>query len=152
MRRRSRPAYVPGMRTAYSTIAVVTVALVLGACGQSAEEKAQTKVCDARDDIGKQVNELKSMTPATVTTDAVKQNLDAIRNDLKDMSDAQSDLSGDRRSEVEAANKQFASSVKETASKAVSSMSASDAKAALTTSLEQLQASYQSAFKPVNCD
>src|SRR4051812_3582974 len=76
MRRRSRPAYVPGMRTAHSTIAVVTVTLVLGACGQSAEEKAQTKVCDARDDIGKQVNELKSMTPATVTTDAVKQNLD----------------------------------------------------------------------------
>jgi hypothetical protein len=140
------------MRTAHSTIAVVTVALVLGACGKSAEDKAQTKVCDARDDIGKQVNELKSMTPATVTTDAVKQNLDAIRNDLKDISDAQSDLSGDRRSQVEEANKKFTSSVKDTASQALSSMSTSDAKATLTTSLEQLQASYQAAFKPVNCD
>ena len=59
---------------------------------------------------------LKSLTPATVTTDAVTQNLDAIKNDLKDISDAQSDLSDDRRSEVEAANKAFASSVEGIAS------------------------------------
>jgi uncharacterized protein YjbJ (UPF0337 family) len=152
MRHRFRRAYVPGMRTAYSTIAVVTIALGLGACGQSAEEKAQAKVCDARDDISKQVDELTNMTAATVTMDAVKQNLDAIRNDLKEISEAQSDLSGDRRSEVEAANKKFASSVKETASQALSSMSASDAKTALATSAEQLKASYQDAFAPVNCD
>ena len=32
-------------------------------------------VCDARDDIATQVDELKSLTLATVTTDAVTQNL-----------------------------------------------------------------------------
>lgn len=141
------------MRTAScSTIAVVTLALALGACGESAEEKAQTKVCDARADIGKQIDELKNLTPATATVDGVKQNLQAIKSNLNEISEAQSDLSGDRRSEVEAANKEFASSVKETTSQALGSVSASDTKAALVASLEQLQTSYQAALAPLDCD
>jgi hypothetical protein len=126
--------------------------LALGACGESSEEQAQNTVCDARDDIGKQVDDLKSLTPATVTTDAVTQNLDAIKNDLKDISGAQSDLSSDRRSEVEAANKAFASSVEGIASQLGSSLSASDAKAGVVSALQQLEASYQKAFAPLNCD
>jgi hypothetical protein len=133
-------------------LAVVMLALALGACGESSEEKAQNNVCAARDDIGKQVDELKSLTPATVTTDAVTQNLDAIKNDLKDISDGQSDLSSDRRSEVEAANKAFTTSVQETASQLGSSLSASDAKAEVVTALKQLEASYQKTFAPLNCD
>ena len=62
-------------------------------------EKAQNKVCDAKADIGKQVNELAGLTAATVTKDAVTQHLNAIKTDLKDISDAQSDLSSNRRSE-----------------------------------------------------
>jgi hypothetical protein len=128
------------------------LALALGACGESDQEKAQNKVCDAKADLGKQVDELKSLTPATVTTDAVTQNLDAIKTDLQDISDAQSDLSSDRRSEVEAANKAFTSSVQGIASQFGSSLSASDAKAGVVTALNQLAASYQKAFAPVNCD
>jgi hypothetical protein len=141
-----------GMRAACSAIAVVILALALGACGESDEEKAQNTVCDAKADIGKQVEELKSLTPATVTTDAVTQNLDAIKNDLKDISDAQSDLSSDRRSEAEAANKEFTSSVQGIASQLGSSLSASDAKAGIAGALQQLEASYQEAFAQVNCD
>jgi hypothetical protein len=140
------------MRTACSALAVVMLALALGACGESSEEKAQNTVCDARDDIGKQVDQLKSLTPATVTTDAVTQKLDAIRNDLKDISDAQSDLSSDRRSEAEAANKAFTTSVQETASQLGSSLSASDTKAEVVTALQQLEASYQKTFAQLNCD
>jgi hypothetical protein len=126
--------------------------LALGACGESSEEKAQATVCDARADIGKQVDELKSLTAATVTKDAVTQSVDAIRNDLKDISDAQSELSTDRRSEVEAANKAFASSVKGIASQVLTSLSASDAKAALVAALQQLKTSYEETFAPLNCD
>ena len=140
------------MRARYSALAVVMLALALGACGESDEEKAQNTVCDAKDDIATQVSELSSLTPATVTTDAVKQNLDAIENDLNDISDAASDLSSDRRSEAEAANKAFTSSVEEIASDLGSSLSASDAKAQIVTALQQLQASYQKAFAPVSCD
>jgi hypothetical protein len=140
------------MRTACSFLAVVMLVFALGACGESDQEKAQSKVCDARDDIAKQVDELKGLTAATVTSDGVTQNLDAIKSDLKDISDAQSDLSSDRRSEAEAATKAFSSSVQETASQVGSSLSAADAKAQVVTALNQLAASYQKAFAPLKCD
>lgn len=140
------------MRAACSVLTVVMLVFALGACGESDEEKAQNTVCDARDDIGKQVDDLKSLTPATVTADAVTQNLDAIDNDLNDMSDAQSDLSSDRRSDVEAANKAFESSVEGIVSQLGSSLSAADAKAQVVTALDQLAASYQKAFAPLNCN
>ena len=140
------------MRTACSVLAVVMLVFALGACGESDEEKAQNTVCDARDDIGKQVDDLKSLTPATVTADAVTQNLEAIDNDLNDMDDAKSDLSSDRRSDVEAANKAFESSVEGIVSDLGSSLSAADAKAQVVTALDQLAASYQKAFAPLNCD
>jgi hypothetical protein len=140
------------MRTACSVLAVVMLVFALGACGKSDEEKAQNKVCDAKTDIAKQVDELKSLTAATVTKDAVTENLDAIKTDLKDISDAQSDLSSDRRSEAEAATKAFSSSVEGIASQLGSSLSAADAKAQVATALDQLAASYQKAFAPLNCD
>jgi hypothetical protein len=140
------------MRAVYSAVAVVMLALALGACGESDEEKAQNTVCNAKADIGEQVDELKSVTPATVTADDVTQNLDAIQVDLKNITAAQGDLSSDRRSEAEAATKAFSSSVEGIASELGSSLSASDAKAQLVTALQQLQASYQKAFAPLNCD
>jgi hypothetical protein len=140
------------MRTACSVLAVVMLVFALGACGESDEEKAQNKVCDAKADIGKQVDELKGLTPATVTSDGVTQNLDAIKTDLKDISDAESDLSSDRRSEAEAATKEFTSSVEGIASDLGSSLSAADAKAQLVTELNQLAASYQKAFAPITCN
>ena len=139
------------MRAACSVLAVVMLVFALGACGESDEDKAQNTVCDARDDIGKQVGELKDLTPATVTTDAVTQSLGAITSDLKDISGAQSDLSGDRRSEAEAATKTFTSSIKEIASQLGSSLSASDAKAGVVAALQQLEASFKSAFAPLDC-
>ena len=139
------------MRLASCVPAVVALAFALGACGESSEEKAQTTVCDAKADIGKQVDELKSLTPATVTSDAVKQSLDAIKNDLSDISGAQSELSSDRRSEVEAANKAFASSVEGIRSEFLTSLSATDAKAAAVTALQQLETSYKETFAPLDC-
>ena len=140
------------MRPTFCVVAVATLALALGACGESSEEKAQTSVCDARADIGTEVDKLTSLTAATVTTDAVTQSLDAIKSDLSDMSSAQGDLSSDRRSEVEAANKAFASSVEGIANNVLTSLSAADAKTALVTALEQLKTSYQTAFEPLDCD
>jgi hypothetical protein len=140
------------MRTACSFLAVVMLVFALGACGESDQEKAQSKVCDARDDIAKQVDELKGLTAATVTKDGVTQSLETIKKSLNDISGAQSQLSSDRRSEAEAATKAFSSSVQETASQVGSSLSAADAKAQVVTALNQLAASYQKAFAPLKCD
>jgi hypothetical protein len=62
------------------------------------------------------------------------------------------DLSSDRRSEVEAANKAFESSVEGIVGELGSSLLAADAKAGIVTALQQLAASYQKAFAPLNCD
>ncbi len=140
------------MRAACSLLAVVMLALALGACGESDEEKAQKTVCNAKTDIGEQVDELKAVTPATVTGDDVTQNLDQIKTDLKNIEAAQGDLSSDRRSEAESATKAFSSSVQGIASQLGNSLSAADAKAQLATALDQLAASYQKAFAPLNCN
>jgi hypothetical protein len=139
------------MRAACVTAAMM-LALALGACGESDEEKAQNSVCDAKADIGEQVDELKAVTPATITGDDVTQNLDAIKTDLKNIEAAQGELTSDRRSEVEAATNAFTSSVQGIASDLGGSLSASDAKAGVVTALDQLAASYQKAFAPVDCD
>ena len=149
------------MRATFCIVAVLVFALALGGCGdspddkatsQSPEEKAQATVCAAKADIGTQVDELTSLTAATVTKDAVTQSVDAIKKDLNDMASAQADLSSGRRSEVEAANKAFTSSVQGIASQLITSLSASDAKAALVTAFQELKTSYETAFEPLNCD
>jgi hypothetical protein len=133
------------------SLAVLALVLPLGACGDSQEEKAQAAVCSARDDISKQVDELKSLTPATLTTDAVRENVGAIRKDLADIQDARGNLSDDRRQEVEAANKAFSSEVRGIAGEALQSISASDAKTQLTAAAQKLADSYKQSFAKVDC-
>ena len=152
MRQHPQTRLGAGMRAACSVLAVVLLVSAVGACGESDEEKAQNKVCDAKTDIAKQVDELKGLTAATVTSDGVTQNLDQIKTDLKNIEAAQGDLSSDRRSEAEAANKAFTSSVQAIASQLGTSLSAADAKAQVATALDQLAGSYQKAFAPLDCN
>jgi hypothetical protein len=152
------------VRSALLAIAAVTIAIALGACGDSSDSTpastgtstgdaaaAQTTVCNARDDIGKEVDELKSLTPSTVSRGAVTASIAAITKDLDAISGAQGSLSGERRSELEAANTEFKAAVKETAAQVVSSVTASDAKASLVSALQQLGTSYQQTFASLDC-
>jgi hypothetical protein len=108
-------------------------------CGESDAEKAQKQVCDARDDLNKQVNELAALTPATATTEGVQDNLDAIQNDLNDIKDAQGDLNEDRNQEVESANQEFTSQLQAVKSDLGTNLSASGAKAQVQSAATQLQ-------------
>ena len=85
--------------------------LAVGACGESKQDKAKSTVCDARADISKQVDQLKGLTVSTVTIDGVQSSLKAISSDLSKIKDAQGDLSGDRRQQVQDATKTFTSQV-----------------------------------------
>ena len=160
---RGRPRF-HDVRSALLAIAAVTIALALGACGSSSDDtpastgastgdaaSAQTTVCNARDDIGKQVDELKALTPSTVSRGAITTSIAAITKDLDTISSAQGNLSGERRSELEAANKEFKAAVKDTAAQVVSSVTASDAKASLVAALQQLGTSYQQTFASLDC-
>ena len=136
-------------------IAFLLLALVAGlglsACGESKEDKAKSTVCDARADISKQVDQLKGLTVSTVTIDGVQSSLKAIRSDLSKIADAQGDLSGDRRQQVQDATKTFTSQVQSIAGSVGTSTSLSDAKAQLTSALQQLGAAYKQSFARVDC-
>jgi len=130
---------------------ILIAASVVG-CGESDEEKAQAKVCDATADLKKQVDELAALTPTTATADGVEENLKAIENDLKEIKDAQGDLSDDRKQEVESATEEFGSEVESIASGLQSDLSISGAEAKLQAAGQQLASSYQKAFAQVDCD
>jgi hypothetical protein len=131
-------------------IAVLT-ALGLGACGESKQDKAKTTVCDARADISKQVDQLKGLTVSTVTVDGVQNSLKAISSNLSKIKDAQGDLSGNRRQQVQDATKTFTSQLQSIAGSVGKSTSLSEAKAQLTSALQQLGDAYKQSFARVDC-
>ena len=121
------------------------------ACGESDEDKATSQVCDARADIQQQVDELSELTITTASVDQVQQNLKAIRDNLKDIADAQGDLAPDRKQQVETATKEFGTQVTTTAQQMVSGLAAGDAKAQVQSALDDLAASYKEALSPIDC-
>jgi len=133
--------------------AVLAAGLVAASCGgDSAEDVAKQQVCDARADIAKQVDALQQLTPATATTDSVRGNVEAIRNDLRTIRDAQPQLSDERRSEVRAANEAFTAQVRDVASTVLRSTSVEEARTQLRGATEQLRSAYRSTLGTVGCD
>jgi hypothetical protein len=130
---------------------IVVLAVVLAGCGDSKEETAQSNVCDAKAGIQKQVNELRGLTASTVTLAGVKSSLQSIGDDLTKLKNAQADLSGDRKDEAEKAWQTFRTEVKSIRENLLTSLSAEDAKQQLTSSFDDLAASFRTAFAPVDC-
>ena len=136
------------MKTLFGCLVAV---MLIGGCGESAEEKAQSSVCDARAGIEKQVQELSGLTAATVTLDGIKSSLKSTNADLGQIKDAQGDLSGDRKEQVEQAGQTFSGQVKTIGASLLSGLSAADAKQQLASSLDGLAAGFRTAFQPVDC-
>jgi hypothetical protein len=132
-------------------LTLVLAAGALSACGQSKADKASAKVCDARDDIGKQVDKLKGLTISTATLDQVTSSLNAIKQDLSDIADAQGDLSDQKRQDVQAANEAFKATVSQIASSVGKSLALQDAGAQAKQALQELASTYQSTFGKIDC-
>ena len=132
-------------------IGVAVAGLIPLACGESDEDKAKSQVCDARAGIEKQVDTLTGLTITTASVDQIQQSLKAIGDDLKDIADAQGDLSSDRKQQVETATQEFGSQVTTTAQQVVSGLGAADAKAQVQSALADLAASYKKALAPIDC-
>jgi uncharacterized lipoprotein YehR (DUF1307 family) len=142
------------MATRHATIALVltlVVALALAGCGQSKEDKAFASVCDARADINKQVDHLRSLTPATATLNDVQKSFTAITSDLGKIADAQGDLNGARKQQIQNANQQFKSQLSNIVSTVGRSLSARDAKQQAQQALQQLATVYQQTLAPIDC-
>lgn len=131
--------------------ALLVPAALLAGCGQSAADKAKSQVCDARDDIAKQVKTLSGLTLSTATTSKISDSITAIRNDLSKIAKAQGDLSGQRKQQVEAANTEFVNAVKDTAGKIGTSLSLKNAKTQFSQALQNLATSYQNTFAKLDC-
>jgi Tfp pilus assembly protein PilP len=107
------------MKTITYLLLALLAALALGACGESKQDKAKSTVCDARANISKEVDQLKGLTASTVTIDGVQKSLKAITSDLSKIKDAQGDLSGDRRQQVQDATKTFTAQVQRIATSVI---------------------------------
>jgi uncharacterized lipoprotein YehR (DUF1307 family) len=132
-------------------VAALTLALMLAACGESEEDKAQKAVCSARADIKAQVDELKGMSVTTATLDGVRANLEAIGDSLAKIVTAQGDLTGERKQEAQKATQTFRSEVSGVTRELVTSVSLADGKQQIQAALDGLASSYQAAFAPLDC-
>ena len=150
MRLRGRPART---RVVPLLAALIGSAALAASCGESDEEKAQNAVCDARDDIQTQVDELASLTITSASIDQVTGHLKAIRDDLGKIADEQDQLDPDRQQEVEQAGKQFRSELGEVAGDVVAgTTSGEEAGARVSSALDDLAQSFKQAYGPVDCD
>jgi chromosome segregation ATPase len=128
------------------------LAALLVACGESEEEKAQNRVCDARADIEKRVDDLAGLTITTASIEDVTNNLKAIRDDLEKIAAERDDLAPEQRDAVDQAAKSFQTEL-ETAAKDVVSGAASgeEAGARIGSALDELAKSFRQAYGPVDC-
>jgi|SRR4051794_25936384 hypothetical protein len=133
-------------------VALLLAAAVAAGCGgESKSDKAQADVCAARDDISKQVDQLKGMTLSSATTSQVTDALQAIRDDLSKIGDAKASLSDERRSDVQAANDAFAASVRDTLRAVGTSVSLDNASTQLHAAFDQLATTYKTSFGSLDC-
>jgi len=160
------------MRRTVLVLLALVLTLAVGACGSdsssggggstttappqttstsAAGNDALTQVCDARADVSKQVDTLRGLSPNVSAVPQATAALQAIRDDLKTMKDAQPSLSADRRSEVEAATKQFEQQVTSVANDLTSNLTKGDIKSTLTTAADDLASGVKDAFSRVDC-
>jgi len=133
--------------------AVLALSLAVAACGgESAEDRAQSKVCSARADIKKQVDELKSTTISTASLDGIQANLKAIQKAVEQIASEQGKLSDDRKAEVQKANQAFKSEVADVGRTLVTGLATGGGEEQIKTALDNLAAGYKSAFAPVECE
>ncbi len=130
----------------------LALALAVSACGgKSAEDRAQTKVCSARGDIKTQVDKLKSTNVSTASLGGLQSSLQAIGDSLSQIADAQKDLKGDRKQQVQTAGQTFKSDVAGVGRQLVAGLGASDGKQQIKTALQGLESSYEKALAPIDC-
>jgi hypothetical protein len=130
---------------------VLAAGLATGCGGESKADKAKSQVCDARDDIAKQVDKLKGLTLTTATTEEITDSLQAIQSDLKTIADATGDLSDERRKEVQAANDDFKAKMNQIRADFASKLSLESAATQANAALQQLAESYRSTFGQLDC-
>lgn len=133
-------------------VAVVAIVLVVvNPFAESEQDKALTAVCSAKADIQKQVDSLKTLTPATFTTQQVQDAVKAIGDDLSTIQDNLPTVTEQSRSQITTANQRFRAEFLNVAGQVARSITAKDAAAQLKSSFADLASAYQQAYQSVKC-
>ena len=125
--------------------------LAIAGCGESASDKAQKQVCNARADIQTQVKTLQSLPVAPSSISAAKTSLQAIQADVKQIADAQGDLNKDRKQSIQSANDQFKAQLQSIVTSFTSNLSLSNAQEQVSAASKQLVDSYQQTLSKIDC-
>jgi Tfp pilus assembly protein PilP len=131
--------------------ALLLSVFVLAACGESAQEKAQAQVCNARTDISKEITAITELKVSTNVFSEATTHFDAIATDLSKIKNAQTNLAPARKEQVEAATHTFTTEFSSIVSGLSSNLSLSNAEAHLKTALAQLATTYKKALAPISC-
>jgi hypothetical protein len=132
-------------------VALLTCAVALAGCGQSAQDKAKSQVCSARADINKQIAYLKGLTLTTATLTGIEDSLKSIGSDLKKLKDAQPQLDSQRKQQVQSANQAFSATLQSVAGNIGQNLSISNAETKVKTAVQELAQSYHTALAPISC-
>jgi tRNA/tmRNA/rRNA uracil-C5-methylase (TrmA/RlmC/RlmD family) len=146
-----------GPAPARAAVLLAVLAIPLAGCGESQQEKAQktalNTVCTAKSDIKTRLDTLKTITPSPASLPQLKEEGQAIFEDLKKIKASQSDLAPARKQQVKQATETFQNEVSSILS-SVSSLSVnslSSAGSQLQSALSRLEASYTKALEPIVC-
>jgi hypothetical protein len=131
--------------------ALAVAVFALAGCGESAQDKAKTQVCNARTDISKQIDALSGLTLSSSSIATAKTSLEAIGKDLTQIKNAQHNLAPARRQEVEAATQTFTSKVSSIAAGLSASFNPATAETQFKSALSQLTSAYKQTLAPINC-
>ena len=156
------------MRPLATLIVLACAALALIGCGsssdkgssatpaptqaaESAQDRAASQVCGARDDIQTQVQTLSSLSAGSATKTDVTSALRAIQTDLQKMTDAQPDLAPERKQQVQDATTAFGTQLKDILKQAVAGLSKADAKTQAADAAASLKSAVKESLQPIAC-
>ena len=117
----------------------------------SAQDRAASAVCSARDDIQTQAETLSSLTAADATRANVTAALSAIQADLQKITAAQADLAPERRQQVQDATTAFGTQLREIVRQAVAGLSQPDAEKQATDAAAALKSAVSATLQPIEC-
>ena len=124
---------------------------VLAACGESAQDKAQSQVCSARTDISKEITAITELKVSTSAIGEAKTHFEAIAADVNKIKGAQANLAAPRKEQVEAATHTFTTEFSSIVTGLSSNLSLTNAEAHLKTAVAQLATTYKKALAPISC-
>ena len=117
----------------------------------SAQDRAASQVCSARDDIQTQVQTLTSLSTGSATNADVTAALGAIQADLKKIENAQPDLAPERKQQVQNATTAFGSQLKDVLKQTLAGITKHDAKTQATNAAASLNSAVKESLQPIDC-